>query len=378
MQLAYRPATDFEPAAVAAPFGPASTPVTGNPFLERWAVDAALRNLARPGERFHLLSAGPGDHQPVLPLTRIYESPFGLGSIWSVWDHIHCLDTTPGEADDFGPLLAALFDFLRAHRVRMLRWTSLPADTAFYGLLLDWLAESGLEVHVTKSVERPVLLADACPTRVGPDTILDGKRLRELRRTRRRLEERGRVEFKVVDGPHDARHWIPHFLDIEASGWKGEAGTALACRRNERAFFEQMTCHAAAEGNVLVYSLELDGAPVAMSVNYRAGGKVWCFKTAFRGELARYSPGALLEYESTLAALADPTLAWLDACTTDASGLMGELWRDRRPVVDLMISTRRSSNRLVRGTAIGWRGWLALKRWTRERSAKTGAKRGKR
>lgn len=332
---------------------------SANPFHERSLVEAAMRHLAGRGEPVHLLD---GNHpwEPALPLSRLARTP--LGAVWSVWSHIHALDTTPGNAEDFPLLLDRLFGFLREQGAGMLRWATLPADTPFHAVLTDWLDESGLEFHVTKRIERPMLDAGAADAAAAFADWVGGKRAREFRRCRRRLEELGKLSLRVIDGPHDAQRWIGDFFEIEQSGWKGARGTALACSAAERTWFDAVTSRAAAEGRALVYSLELDGKPIAMSVNYRVGGKVWCFKTAYSAELARHAPGALLEYESSLAAIADPGIDWLDACTIDDSGLMGALWRERRPVVDLLIATRRSANTPVRGAALGWRGYLAVKR----------------
>ncbi len=333
---------------------------SGNPFHERSLVEAAAQFLAAPGERVHLLGDETASWDSLLPLKLHLDTPYG--SVWSVWSHIHAMDTTPGTIHDHAPLLNSLFGFLRERRARILRWSTLPADTSFYDTLIDWLEDNGLDYCVTKRIERPVLSADAGDARARVEASVGGKRQREFRRSRRRLEERGPLVLRTHDGPHDSAAWLSDFLDIERSGWKGRAGTALACRQEERAWFDAMAHRAAAQGRVLVYRLDLGGEAVAMSVNLRAGRRVWCFKTAYRDDLARFAPGALLEYESTFAAIDDPTIGWLDACTMDAGGLMGTLWPERRPVVDMLIATRRGSNSLVRAAALGWRGYLAGKR----------------
>jgi hypothetical protein len=275
---------------------------------------------------------------------------------------VHALDTTPGDTDDHSTLLGTLFDFLREQRAPMLRWPTLPTDTPFFAVLTDWLEENGLAHSMTKRVQRPLLVADAPDGAAALAERLGGKRVREFRRCRRRLEELGAVELRTIDGPHAASLWLADFLEIERSGWKGERGTAIACDAAERAWFEAVATRAAVEGRLLVYALDVAGRTAAMSVNFRSDRRIWCFKTAYRDELARHAPGALLEYESTLAALADPSIAWLDACSADDSGLMGALWDGRRPVVDMLIATRRGSNRLTRTVATGWRAYLAAKR----------------
>ena len=332
----------------------------GNPFAERFLVERAAAELAAPGEHIHLLNTDPTAWNALLPLKRLSRTP--AGSIWSVWSHVHALDTTPAEADQPEHLLEKLFDFLQGENAVMLRWATLAGDTPFYDALADWLRSKDLEFRVTKQVSRPVLAADAAFGAERLRARLHGKRLREFGRMRRRLSELGELTLSVHDGRHDADEWLGDFTAIEASGWKGEKGTAIGCNPHERAWFGAVARRAALEGRMLVYALELDGKPIAMTVNFRSGARIWCFKTAYRGDLCRYGPGALLEYEATLAALVDPTIEWLDACTADDSGLMGLLWEDRRPVVDMLISTRPRFNPAVRSAAMGWRAYLAGKR----------------
>lgn len=375
LQVAILPGLDFEQFGEQ-PDRRRASMHSGNPFHERFLVETAASQLAGGGERLHLHAAGPASRNTVLPLQQTISTPFG--SVWSVWSHVHSLDTTPGEAGHFWQVLDSLFAFLRERRAVALRWATLPTDTEFHSVLTSWLDANGLAHCETKSFRRPVLHADAPNGEASINGHLDGKRLREFRRMRRRLEEQGRLELRVHDGAHDAAVWAGDFLEIERSGWKGAAGTAIACRPHERTWFETVTSRAAEEGRVLVYALELDGRPIAMSVNFRAGSKVWCFKTAYAACLSRFSPGALLEYESTLAALADPSVAWVDACTADDSGLMGTLWPDRRPIADLIISTRPAFNLPVRSVGGGWRGYLAAKRRVAARGTKDNKHRGHR
>jgi hypothetical protein len=98
-----------------------------------------------------------------------------------------------------------------------------------------------------------------------------------------------------------------------------------------------------------------------MTVNYRSGDGVWAFKTAYRDELAKFSPGVLVEIEGTIAALDDPSIAWVDSCSSDDTGLMGELWPDRRQVVDLLVSTQPLSNGVVAAASAVWRTYVSTK-----------------
>lgn len=317
------------------------TPPASNPFFAEWALDAAVRNLAVSGKRVDIVSARGDVPVPVSPWL---SAPAGLGAVWSVWDHIHCFDTTPAGTSDAATVLDAVLGHVNGRGAAMLRWAGLPTDTPFYRNLIRHVRDAGLHHESARARSRP-LLVSADPVGSDVEAIrLGGKRMAEFRRRRRRLEDMGTLAVQVHSGSHDADVWIGDFLELEASGWKGENGTAIACDPGERAFFEQFMLAAADRGNALVCSLELDGHPVAMTANLRSGLGAWGFKTAYRDELSRYSPGVLVACETTMHVLEEPSLAWMDSCIDDDFGVVGTLWHRRRETVDLMISTRPSGN----------------------------------
>lgn len=319
---------------------------TTNPFLTPWALDAAASHLVA-SRHVELVAAG-GEHGAALPLSRWLGAPPMPVSVWSVWKHLHCFDTTP-IGDQPAATLDAAFSFLNDKRNCMLFWSGLPTDTPFYREMLLYLERTGLAYERVRTRARPLL-------RAGSRSAANGEAARglvdkcgaESRRRRKKLARLGGVSERVYDAAHDAAAWMDDFLALEASGWKGASGTALACNPGERAYFETLMTAAAAQGRALVYSLELDGEPVAMTVNLRAGKRVWGFKTAYRSDLAKYAPGAIAFYETTAHALGDPSIEWMDSCMESDDGMVGRLWPDRRETVDLMIATKRSSNWLPR------------------------------
>lgn len=312
-----------------------------NPFFEKWALEAAAQHLAEAARPVDVVSAANGS---AIPLSRWLNAPAALGSVWTVWDHIHCFDTTPTGAADAASVMDCVLGHLNENGASMLRWSGLPTDTPFYRELMLYLDRAGLQFESTKARARPLLVASDASGSDAEAVRLGGKRMAEFRRRRRRLEEMGALLVRIHSGAHDAGRWMDDFLDLEASGWKGESGTAIACNASERAYFEALMLDAAARGRAYVCSLELDGRPIAMTANLRSGNRVWGFKTAYRDELSRYSPGVLVACETTVRALEDPSIAWMDSCMESDGGMVGSLWHGRRETVDLMISTRRSSN----------------------------------
>lgn len=127
---------------------------------------------------------------------------------------------------------------------------------------------------------------------------LSVKRRQNLRRLERRLGELGRLEFKVVDPLDDLDRLdtlLDEGLELEAAGWKGDAGTAVKSRPDALSFYRSATRWAAEERMLTMYFLRLDGRPVAFSVGLRDGPVVTGLKLAFDERLRSHAPGVILQ-----------------------------------------------------------------------------------
>ncbi len=326
-------------------------------------LGSAVRHLGGAHGRRLLVAGRDGSAGILLPLALDTMVPNWLARVATVWAHDHCYDTTPLVRGDFEPAIEALFSEMAGKGLSLLRWPNLPLDTAFAERLLAFLDEAGLSYEETKTYRRPMLVPDGGDPQEFLKRHLGKSRLKDLRRRRRRMAEAGKVDFRVFDGPHDAAEWCEDFLALEASGWKGAAGTgtAIACSPAEAAFFRELAADGAAAGKVLVHSLTLDGEPAAMTVNFRSGDGLWAYKSAYRQDLSHLAPGVQVEFEGSLSVFADPQARWFDSCTTHEGGVLGELWPDRRPIADLLIAVTPRGNALATTGSLLWRQYLALK-----------------
>ena len=68
---------------------------------------------------------------------------------------------------------------------------------------------------------------------------LGSKKLKELRRQRNRLADNGEVKFRIAAPGAEAEAALESFLALEAAGWKGAAGTALAAKEGDIAFMRE-------------------------------------------------------------------------------------------------------------------------------------------
>jgi len=176
---------------------------------------------------------------------------------------------------------------------------------------------------------------------LAPDAYLEqamtGKKRKELRRQYSRLSELGPLAWERETGAEGLDAWCEAFLALEASGWKGRAGSALACDPATAALFRESLAGAAARGRLERLALRLDGHPIAMLATFLTPPGAFSFKTAFDEGFARFSPGVLLQREN-LAMLERDDVAWTDSCAAADHPMIDHIWRERRPIGRLSIA----------------------------------------
>ena len=87
---------------------------------------------------------------------------------------------------------------------------------------------------------------------------------------------------------------------LEASGWKGLAGTAdRQTTRRSSDFVQKAVVGLAAEGHARIDRLLLNGTAIAAAVTLASGDTAWCWKIAYNEGFARSSPGVQLVCDLT-------------------------------------------------------------------------------
>lgn len=169
------------------------------------------------------------------------------------------------------------------------------------------------------------------------EASLSGKKRKELRRQARRLSEEGELAFERRTDAQDLGRWCDRFLALEAAGWKGKAGSALACSPATEAMFRESLAGAARLGRLERLTLTLDGRPLAMLATFLSAPGAFSYKTAFDERYARFSPGVLLQREN-LAMLEREDIAWSDSCASADHPMIDHFWRERRRIGSLSIA----------------------------------------
>jgi len=330
-----------------------------NPFFE---PDFALPARRHLGSRHValLVRRVRGYWLACLPVQTLGKRPLSLlGS----WKHPYCFLGTPLVDRDSGEesVLALVEHVAGLGRGSMLALRG-AGDDLLMSSLRTAAAECGLHTVFSRDFERATL------ERRPAGDYLEGRRAhhrRELARLRRRLSDELGAEAELRDRAGDPSA-VEDFLSLEASGWKGREGTALASHPAHADFFRDVCCGFAAQGRLQLLSLEADGRPVAMKCNLRAGDTSFCFKIAHDEGLQRFSPGVQLEAENVGVFHNGGTQRLMDSCADHDNEMINRLWPDRRRIVTLMLAGRGVPIlSRVAGPLYSLRSWHWKNPWTR-------------
>jgi len=113
-------------------------------------------------------------------------------------------------------------------------------------------------------------------------------------RRQRGLERAGTVAFRTVTRPGEMAVALDAFLELEASGWKGKAGTAILSDLRTQRLYRDFAQVAAARGWLRLHLLELDGQLIAGDYAVSFEGTGFLLKTAFSEPHEQLSPGLVL------------------------------------------------------------------------------------
>lgn len=307
-----------------------------NPFAERWCLQSAL-HLLDPERNARLVMVRDGSDGPVIGIMPIAAAarygrlPLRHVSGWAHPNHFHGAPLVrAGFESLFWSILLGWCDAAPWART-LLHVPRLTADGPLHRALVDVARVRGGEVEVVHREERALLDSQLSPEDYW-DAAVRAKKRKELRRQANRLAEQGAVGFRRWQAGEAIDPWIDAFLDLEARGWKGRAGSALASHSDTQAWFRAIVAGAADAGRLDMRALDLGDRPLAMLINFLAPPGGFSFKTAFDEDYARFSPGVLLQ-QANLDLLRDPVIAWVDSCAAPDHPMIDSVWRERRALV---------------------------------------------
>jgi len=304
---------------------------TPNPFVEVDFLRPAAAYLPEAkgmrlfvgeddGDLLWLMPLVPTSHMggvPVLPGLRNFFAHNWLGQP---------LIVAGQESAAASALLRYLSDNRRVFWVRLMM---LDADDAFARSLIEGAGHAFVDVGARGVVVR----------RPEPTYLSGHKHLKKgLGRKRRSFERTSGKTLEVVDCSADP-HAVDDFLALEASGWKGRAGSAFATRPGNAEFLKQMCADFRESGRLRMYALRAGDQNLAMKLNLTANDTLFDFAIAYNEKYASLSPGLQLQVEDFQLFHDQPQFRMMDSCSDPNNAMANRLCPDRRSLVNVTIGS---------------------------------------
>lgn len=350
-----------------------------NPFYEHWMLLPALR-LYGAGQDVEIAlvvetdAAGEARVVGVFPLQRLRRFRGLPLRAATLWEHPHCFLCTPllsrgREADCWRALFA--WRKTTGKGEALLDLQTLSADGPVFRSLLDVVARDKMPVHVSGLYTRAMMQVGRDAESYLRESMTKGE-LGNYERKRRRMSESGTLETRWLTQSDPIEAWMERFLSLEASGWKGRTGTAIACNEADREFFSEIAREGFRRQRLRMVSMSLDGAPVAGEFNIVAGEGIFSLKIAYDERHARFSPGMVLAIEGVRRVHQQSHIRWIDSCAAPGDHPMKRLWGQRRMIASVICPTGGWFSRLLVGLiplGRSLRGWRTSDGTTGEASA---------
>ena len=311
-----------------------------NAFGQSWFVTSALNHLC--GDRdVQIAQVWRGDARLIglIPLTRYSRYGRMPARHVSNWTHYQSFMGTPLIARGHEALFwCSLIKALDASdwATGFLSLTGLAEHGAVHKGLCTAAAALGRRAATVHRFER-ALLASELDGEAYLNAYVRPKKRKEYRRQANRLADLGTVNFSRLSDPSMLADWCQTFLTLEAASWKGRKGAALANFSGTAQFFRDVISGAHAYGRLDFQRLDLDGRAIAMLINFRTPPGSWSFKIAYDENLARFSPGVLIELENLSYILGDPQIDWMDSCAAPDHPMINSLWGERRAIIQVTV-----------------------------------------
>jgi CelD/BcsL family acetyltransferase involved in cellulose biosynthesis len=116
-----------------------------------------------------------------------------------------------------------------------------------------------------------------------------------LLRYRRKMNRDYEAELSIVTRPADLEAELDAGLRLEASGWKGEQGTAILSAPETESFYREMAAAFHERGELRFNRIVLDGKLVAFSFCIHHGDRLYSLKAGFDESYRKIVPGLVIQ-----------------------------------------------------------------------------------
>ncbi len=324
----------------------ASSAIEPNVFYEPCMLVPAMRWLAGTSDiRLVLLFRGGDDRCsrelcgffPLEVLPRYNHFPVRTARLWR---HQFCYFCAPLLRKGFErETLNAFWAWSASNRNhwRLVEFDRSPGVGLWHNLLVDSTASDQRTSLVDVRCTRPILLR-AASADTYLRTAISTRHRKDLDKKEKKLRQLGTVKYDEPASSTQAEEWIDEFITIEARGWRGREGLAIASNDMHRSFFREAMNALWRAGRLDVIGLRVNSDLIAVKINLRNGEGSFAFMITFDERHSAFSPGLLLEIENIKRVHNDSLVRLMDSCADQHSAMFTRIWSEKCVVETLLVS----------------------------------------
>lgn len=328
--------------------GLAAAALVENPFYSRGHLLAALETIDRNKPlRALAIRIGTGELVGLFPFQPRSKVPFPLPVANSASGDYLLSGMPLVHRDHAAAVIGTWLDLVASGKAPGLwSFADLDMGSPIAELMLDGALTRHLATLTVHAYGRAFLTRLEGGFEAHLEQVLSKNRLKDVRRTMRRLEEAGKLELEHVERPAEVGQRLEDFLAVEHSGWKGEQGTSLLSRAGDAAF-ARLAYGGQPAGFAGLDSLLLDGKPIAMKLSIRAGRTAFTPKIAYDEAFKKLGPGMALEYMLIEEFYRSTTLDAVDAAATAEGHSALNFFNGEKPMATLLVGRHAWQVRLL-------------------------------
>ncbi len=265
------------------------------PFFRPEWIASSIRAFAsrRP---VLLITVRDGNRlRAVLPLLeeKVWAGGLPAKKLRSAADHTPRFDFIHGQGPGVEEALQAGWKELKSRNDwDVVELVNVPAGGPAQGLI-NRAREDGFLTYQHQCAQSPYIPLDGNkPVKDFSQFALSSRFRYRLRHFWRELEKTGSVSLHRVEAADPQA--LRLFYGLEQSGWKGKRGTAIACDRETRQFYDSIAKYAAQYGYLSLYFLQQGDSVLAAHFAFTCGGRYYPLKVAYDEKYSQYGPGHLI------------------------------------------------------------------------------------
>lgn len=220
---------------------------------------------------------------------------------------------------------------------KVLKLPLLPMSGGIFAALEAALAATGGSIATFERWQRPMLAPEPGDDAERYLRRALGQGYKKRMQQHRQLEKAGALAYQRHRGA-DAVVALEAFLALEAAGWKGRGGTALASLPQHSAYIREIVRNFAAADAIRIDLLRLDDQPIAGGLLLDLAGQSHFLKIAYDEGKARLSPGRALAIAMLRADFAANHPFRLDSGAGDRVDPSAYPWGERQEMANAIVA----------------------------------------